>query len=127
MTTTNQASLLFELRALLPKRRLSYAEALRITELQANHLLEWAALDEPGVPSELITQLPFVRVVVRDDTPADISGGTVWLKPRWLIVLSALDSPARIRFSLFHEFKHVVDHGAMPRLWRDDPLARPRP
>ena len=126
MTTTNETSLLWQLRRLMPRRRLSFAEALRITELQANRLLELAHIDEPGVPSELVTSLPYVQVIFRSDTPNDVSGGTFWLKPRWLVVLSALDSPARTRFSLFHEFKHIVDHGATPRLWREDPMALER-
>ncbi|GAA1802601.1 hypothetical protein GCM10009811_27950 [Nostocoides veronense] len=28
-------------------------------------------------------------------------------------------SPARQRFTLLHEFKHIIDHGACDRLYRD--------
>lgn len=110
-TTNNQSSLLHQLRRLMPRRPLTRAEAFRIAELQASRLLQLHGIDQPGVPTELLTELPYIQAVVRTDAPEAVSGGTVWIRPRWLIVLSAADCPERLRFSLFHEFKHILDHG----------------
>jgi Zn-dependent peptidase ImmA (M78 family) len=38
------------------------------------------------------------------------SGGAKWIKPRWVILLNSYEPAARQRFSLAHEFKHVLDH-----------------
>ena len=51
-------SVLATLRALVPPRRLTYTESLRIAELQANRLLEIFDIAGPRVPSELVTELP---------------------------------------------------------------------
>jgi hypothetical protein len=121
-TTTNPRSVLFQLRQLTPRRPLSHGEALRIAELQANRLLEAAGIDSPGTPSELIAGLPFVEVVLRDDLP--VSGLTDWYKPRWLILLNGLEPEVRRRFSLMHEFKHILDHPYIdflyPGTWSND-------
>jgi len=107
-TTTNPDSLLLQLRSLIPKRPLLKSEALRIAELQANRLLAWGSIDEPGTPSDLVAGLPFVAVGYRRDLP--VSGCTQWVKPRWRMLLCADEPLVRQRFSLMHEFKHVLDH-----------------
>ncbi len=45
--------LLFQLRGLVPRRPLRHYEALRIAELQANHLLALVGVGEAGTPSEV--------------------------------------------------------------------------
>jgi Zn-dependent peptidase ImmA (M78 family) len=118
-TTNNPNSLLWRLRQLMPLRPLSSAEGLRLAELQANRLLEWAAIGDAGTPSELISGLPFVEVALRRDLP--VSGLTNWYKPRWLILLNATEPGVRRRFSLMHEFKHILDHDGIgyryPATW----------
>jgi Zn-dependent peptidase ImmA (M78 family) len=52
--------------------------------------------------------LPYVRVVLHPAHPE--SGYFRWFKPRWLIVLNATEPGVRQRFSLMHEFKHVLDY-----------------
>jgi hypothetical protein len=47
-TTTNPNSVLYQLRALMPKRPLTQFEAYRLAELQANHLLRAAGIATPG-------------------------------------------------------------------------------
>jgi hypothetical protein len=108
-TTTNPNSVLFQLRQLMPRRPLTQFEAYRLAELQANHLLRRAGIDQPGTPSEIISGLPFVTVELRSDLP--ISGLTNWYKPRWVIVLNSDEPGVRRRFSLMHEAKHLLDHG----------------
>ncbi|MDQ6741276.1 MAG: ImmA/IrrE family metallo-endopeptidase [Actinomycetota bacterium] len=61
--------------------------------------------------------MPFVQVALRRDLP--VSGLTNWLKPRWLILLSATEPEVRRRFSLMHEFKHILDHPFIGHLYPD--------
>jgi predicted transcriptional regulator len=106
--TTNQNSLLFQLRGLMPCRPLAQAEALRIAELQANRLLAACDVTGAGTPSDVVRAFPNVRVSKRSDLPA--SGYTDWYKPYWRVYLNANEPSVRQRFSLFHELKHVIDH-----------------
>lgn len=114
-TTTNRDSLLWQLRALMPRRPLHRHEAMTLAELQANRLLRLGGVDEPGTPSELISALPWLRVELRSDLP--VSGSAQWLRPRWLVLLNATEPLVRQRFSLMHEFKHVLDHDLADRLY----------
>jgi hypothetical protein len=107
-TTTNPNSLLWQLRKLVPQRPLNTADAYRIAELQANRLLLWGGVDEPGTPSELVSGLRFVKVALHPRHPE--SGYLNWFKPRWLILLNPHEARVRRRFSLMHEFKHLLDH-----------------
>jgi hypothetical protein len=107
-TTTNRNSLLWQLRQLVPERPLNVGEGYRIAELQANRLLRWGGIDRPGTPGELIGGLPYVEVVLHPAHPE--SGYLKWFKPRWLLVLNPHEPRVRQRFSLMHEFKHLLDH-----------------
>jgi Zn-dependent peptidase ImmA (M78 family) len=62
------------------------------------------------VPDETISSLP-IRIDYQPDLP--VSGASDWDKHRksWVIVLDATEPATRRRFSLFHEYKHVIDHG----------------
>jgi Zn-dependent peptidase ImmA (M78 family) len=101
-------SVLRTLRDLVPQRRLSCSESLRIAELQANRLLELFKVRGPQVPSQLITELPRIEVRYEHDLP--VSGSAHWEAGQWVITLNASEPHARRRFSLMHEFKHVLDH-----------------
>jgi predicted transcriptional regulator len=114
-TTTNPESVLYQLRKLMPRRPLTQFEAYRIAELQANRLLRTSDVNQPGTPDELVTGQPFLEVQLRGDLP--ISGLTNWYKPRWLIILNSSEPAVRRRFSLMHEFKHIVDHGLAERAY----------
>jgi Zn-dependent peptidase ImmA (M78 family) len=96
------------LRELVPKRRLSYGESLRIAELQANRMLEAFGIAGPRVADELITELPRMEVRVEHGVP--VSGSAHWENNRWIITLNADEPYVRRRFSLAHEFKHIIDH-----------------
>jgi hypothetical protein len=104
----HQPSIVASLRALMPNRPLSTADALRIAELQAARLLELTNTTEPAVPDGVIGDLP--RIKVRHVSPLPMSGYTAWSRSHWLIVLNGGESPLRQRFSLAHEFKHILDH-----------------
>ncbi len=103
-----ESSVLTQLRSLVPPRPLSPREALLITEAQARLLLKAAQIDEPPVPSTVVAELPRIRVVVENSMPC--SGSAHWTGQHWVISLNATEPVLRRRFSLFHEYKHIVDH-----------------
>lgn len=108
-------SILKLLRDLVPKRRLSYSESLRIAELQANRMLEAFDVTGPRVADELITELPRIDVRLAHGLP--VSGSAHWENSRWIITLNADEAYVRRRFSLAHEFKHIIDHPTKPFLY----------
>ena len=101
-------SVLKSLRLLMPARVLSYEEALQRAELQANRLLALHEVTAPIVPIEVVTELPRVRIVQGYNLP--VSGSAHWDGTYWIITLNASEYDLRRRFSLMHEFKHVLDH-----------------
>src|SRR6266542_3903344 len=108
-----QPRVLAVLRSVLPsKRRLWFGEALRIAELQANKLLEQASITDGPVPSEIVTGLP--RIAVEYDIDMPCSGASDWDSHRrtWVITLNALEPETRHRFSLLHEYHHIICHGS---------------
>lgn len=106
-------SVLALLRRLSPARALSVREALRIAELQATRLRELAALDSTAAPASLIGDQS--RIMVEHDPfmPDGISGASDWNYAQrcWLITINGQQPRTRQRFTLFHEYKHIVDHG----------------
>jgi Zn-dependent peptidase ImmA (M78 family) len=115
-----ERSVLAMLRALVPPRPLTPSETLRIAELQANRLLEHFKIQTNAVPEEIVSELPRIRVV--REMGLAMSGSAHWDGRFWLIALSADEHPLRQRFSLMHEFKHVIDHTTKDRLYSDRPF-----
>jgi Zn-dependent peptidase ImmA (M78 family) len=101
-------SIITALRDIVPIRPLTFVEALRTAELQATKLLELSDLSEPPFPEAIISGLP--RMQVERIIPAPASGATQWSRGRWLILLNGAERRERQRFSLAHEFKHVLDN-----------------
>ena len=106
--TNRTPSTLASLRALMPDRALSTAESLRVAELQAARLLELSGITTPAMPESVIAELP--RIKLRRLSPLPMSGYTAWSKGHWVIALNGAESATRQRFSLAHEFKHILDH-----------------
>ncbi len=111
-----QGSVLAILRALVPQRTLGYFESLLVAELQANRFLEVFEVAGPRVPSELVTELPRIEVSYEHDMP--VGGSLHWENGQWVISLRAWESRTRQRFSLMHEFKHLLDHPYADRVYR---------
>jgi Zn-dependent peptidase ImmA (M78 family) len=110
----NQRSILARLRALVPGRPLAYAEALRLSELQANRFRELLGVETPELPDAAITELPRILVVSEMDLP--VSGSAHWSNGRWIIAVNALEHPLRQRFSAAHELHHIIVHPLRPFL-----------
>lgn len=114
MTHSHNPSVLTSLRAVIPQRDASFLEALRTAEIQAAKLSDLIG-DERGILEHHITGLPRI-VVIRETIP--VSGMSYWNGQHWVIVLSRKEPAVRQRFTLLHEFKHIVDHGHTNQLYR---------
>jgi Zn-dependent peptidase ImmA (M78 family) len=96
------------LRDIVPLRPLTYGQAMRIAELQAGKFLKLMEVEDAPVSEKLISELPRVQVERMRGLPA--SGASQWASQRWLVLLNASEPRERQRFSLAHEFKHIIDH-----------------
>jgi len=101
------------LRTLLPARAMTWSEAHSIAERQAALLLDLLNIAEPPVPQFVISSLPGIVVDWREDWPT--SGMAVKARSHWRIVLKTSEPRQRQRFSLAHEFKHVLDDPVIDR------------
>lgn len=95
------------LRDMVPLRALTVTESLRIAELQANRFRDLSAVTVTALPETAISELP--RMQVNRMIPAIAAGASQWSRGRWLIVLNGAQPLGRQRFSLAHEFKHILD------------------
>src|SRR5690348_10315698 len=113
-------TILQKLRVLVPARPLQHHEAQGIAERQATRLLALLDQREPPVEVGLIAELPRIEVrVVPNRDIAGLSGMSQWLKKesRWLIAVNGDDSQTRRRFTLGHEFKHILDNPCINALY----------
>lgn len=106
-TLVEDADVMSLLRRLLPARAVTWREAHSIAERQAALLLDLLHIAEPPVPQFVISSLPGILVDWRDNWPT--SGMAVKSRAHWRIVLKKSEPRQRQRFSLAHEFKHVLD------------------
>jgi Zn-dependent peptidase ImmA (M78 family) len=108
-----------ELRAVMPMRALSLSEAYAVAELQANKLIELLDLKPPAVDIAKIAELPKIEVHLepRHRMPT-LAGFSQWSDGRWLIVVNRDCVSGRRRFTLAHEFKHILDHNAAKIAYR---------
>jgi predicted transcriptional regulator len=113
-TTT---STLAALRALCPDRGLTTDEAFRIAQRQAQALLSAAGISDGPVPLAVFARLP--RITIAVDPALPTSGMSYWDGETWRLVAHADEHPHRQRFSLAHEYKHVIDHSRRDLLYAD--------
>jgi Zn-dependent peptidase ImmA (M78 family) len=111
-------TIIAELRALMPARALQDHEARGIAERQAMRWLETYELIEPPVDVGLICELPRIRVRVEPNLTD--SGLTHWNRGAWVIGVNRDDSRTRRRFTLAHEFKHILDHPHIDTIYNDE-------
>lgn len=111
--TDSDPSVLRILRALLPSRRLRLSEALRLAELQADRLLRLRGIRDAPVPIEVISDLPRVRVEYDTDLQRHAASGVSdWDHQHrtWVITVNPEEPETRQRFTVLHEYKHILDH-----------------
>lgn len=108
-----------ELRAMVPHRPLTYGESYTLAEQQASRALQLLGLSEPDVNLEWIVDMPKVEVQLSPRFKMDgLSGFMTFTHGRYLIMVNKNDAHPRRRFTLAHEFKHVLDYMAAPVIHR---------
>lgn len=110
---------LTKLRDIVPLRPLRHSEALQIAEIQAQRLLALSRIAEPPVPERVIAQIP--KIEITRLSPFPTSGASHWAAGRWLVGINGSEPMARQRFSLAHEFKHIVDHRFVHLIYSEFP------
>lgn len=116
MNISTTTSVLQRLRSLAPRREsITFGEALRIAELQATTLSVAVGVEPTDLSDLNIAGLPRIRVI---STRLPVSGTSHWNGHEWVIALARDDSLVRQRFTLLHEFKHIIDHGHAALLYR---------
>lgn len=120
----SEPSVLTSLRALIPQRPASFTEAMRVAEQQAARLLGRFGVRQWPVPETILLELPRITFEQRFDLPT--SGCSFWDSDRrtWVIQVNGAEPTTRQRFTLLHEYKHVVDHGRVELLYGTGPEAR---
>lgn len=116
-TSTNNQGTLALLRGLVPNRAVIERETFQIAELQAARLRRHLCIEGATFPGEAL-DLPRIRVDLDADLPS--SGMAFWSGSSWVIVLNPTESRTRQRFTLLHEFKHIVDHTTKDRLYGNE-------
>jgi hypothetical protein len=124
-----------DLREMIPVQPLTAEESAYFAEEQARRLLEILGVAGPSVPVGLIGKLPGVDIEVTRDVrmgQANLAGYSEWQPHagRWVIKINGRDSVTRQRWTLAHEFKHVLDHQIKHVIYRPrppvvDPTSRP--
>jgi predicted transcriptional regulator len=101
-------SVITKLRDFIPITALTREKALRLAEMQATRFRVLTDNRQPLLPTDAIAELP--RIQVERMSPLPVSGATAWSNGRWVVLLRGSEPTARQRFSLAHEFKHILDH-----------------
>jgi Zn-dependent peptidase ImmA (M78 family) len=100
-----------QVRDLMPRRPLSITEAYSIAEKQAYTLLDLLDIHGPHVTYDKLLALPNIEIMLQPGYLLEhISGLSHFHQGRWLIVVDKNDIHGRRRFTLAHEFKHIIDH-----------------
>lgn len=118
--TTNHTELttLQSLRAMMGSVRLTPSEALAVAEKQALKFLRAEGCQEPRDILERIEAYPWLDLAFVPDLP--VSGATQLLGKRWHVAINQDDAATRQRFSLAHEFKHIIDHHTWQKSYGED-------
>lgn len=126
---THERTIIEQVRDLMPRRALTLAEAYKVAELQAVRLQELVGTPAPPMRFDQLLALPNVEVQLEGDYKMDhFSGLSRFTKGKWLIIVDRNDPHGRRRFTIAHEFKHVIDHSlekiAYANLGYGDPRRR---
>jgi Zn-dependent peptidase ImmA (M78 family) len=110
-----KTNIIRELRALMPHRPLTYSESYLLAEKQANRALQLLGQTEPDVNLGWILDLPRVVVELAPRYKMDgIAGFTTFSRGKYFVMVNKNDAHPRRRFTLAHEFKHLLDYTAAP-------------
>ncbi len=113
-SNTGLPSVLARLRALAPHRGLDRGSALGIAERQANLLLSLQNITAAPVPLSALSRMPRIDLGVAE---LPTSGLSYWNGVAWQLQANRGEPEVRQRFTLAHEFKHVIDHPSRDLLY----------
>ena len=102
------SSVLWEVRRLVPHRRLEPAEDLRTAELQARRLLDLLGVTGPPVSITEITALLDIRVTIDHAARVLIPTDPGWEAGGWHLTVAHV-SCRRTRAVVAHQLKHILD------------------
>lgn len=110
--------LIGKLRALTPKRPLSYGESIQVARVQAARIRTWLDSDKPDVNLIWLRQQ---RALPVNFVPSYRLGGesgltTDQISGRVEMYINEQEPHQRQRFTLLHEFKHALDFHDAPTL-----------
>jgi hypothetical protein len=111
VTKPTMFELVGKLRALAPKRPLSYGESLQVARIQAARVRTWLDSDQPDINLIWLRQQRAVPVnFVPSYRLGEDSGLTTdQISGRLEIYINEQESRQRQRFTVLHEFKHALD------------------
>lgn len=111
--TRNEVNtLLSELRALAPKRPISYGESIQVARMQAAKLREWVqAVDVAEFPLGWLLSQDAVSVSFVPSHELNEESGmtTDLIDGKLRVYINEREPQVRQRFSSLHEWKHVID------------------
>ena len=91
----------------------------RLVEKLAQKYLKMGNVNSPPVPEVLITLCDKSHPVEIRQVPLKAYHGAIWhLRDIWVVHLNKNDTPARRRFSLFHEAFHILAHSRATPVFR---------
>jgi Zn-dependent peptidase ImmA (M78 family) len=96
------------LRALVPDRRVSHVESLRIARQQAAALRDLLHVEGDYIDTDAIGTIARIKVDLAEDIP--LSGASFWSNDTWHIHVRADEPLTHRRFTVLHELKHILDH-----------------
>ena len=108
--------LIASVRDIVPIRPLTPVEALAIAERQAMRVRELLEITWPALPDYAIAELPRIQIF-RKNAP-NYAAMSEYRYGKWVVYLNGNDSPLRQRFTLAHEFKHILDTPFVHVLYR---------
>jgi hypothetical protein len=111
------ASVLARLRAQVPSRALTYTGARALAYRLAAFLLEYQAIERVPIPIAVVGDLPKIRIELDRSMPAVTSGTSLWdnANATWVIKVNAWEPTRRQRFTVLHEFFHILVHRHVER------------
>jgi Zn-dependent peptidase ImmA (M78 family) len=108
---SSERTVIEQVRDLMPRRPLSLTEAYSVAERQAYKLLELLEITAPQVTYDKLLQLPNLEIELEPSyLMPHFAGVSHFSKGHWVIFVDKNDILGRRRFTLAHEFKHVIDH-----------------
>jgi hypothetical protein len=110
----NPGDILWNVRQVVPCRRLEPGEDLELAEIQARRLLKLLGISQPPVSLAVITSWLGIHVTTDHGTGVVVPKEPKWAADGWHITVARVDGRST-RSVVAHQLKHILDdqYGAM--------------